>query len=204
MSKTSKRWLAEHHRDVYVQKSKQDGFRSRASYKLIEIQERDKIFKPGMTVLDLGAAPGGWSQIAGRFVGHNGRVIATDILPMDTLDGVQFLQGDFREENVFEQLLEIVADAPIDVVMSDMAPNFSGNKSVDQPKSVYLMELALDMACRVLKPNGTFLVKVFEGEGIDAYRQELKQHFKSVVGRKPDASRGRSRETYVLAKQFKS
>ncbi|MDY7025725.1 MAG: 23S rRNA (uridine(2552)-2'-O)-methyltransferase RlmE [Pseudomonadota bacterium] len=202
MSKTSRRWLQEHHNDPYVQKSKEDGYRSRATYKLLEIQEKDKLFKPGMTVLDLGAAPGGWSQIAAQMVGDKGRVIATDILPMDTLDGVTFLQGDFREEGVFEQLLEIIEKDPIDVVISDMAPNFSGNRSVDQPRSVYLMELALEMAVETLKPGGTFLVKIFEGEGIDAYRQQVKQHFKSVATRKPDASRGRSRETYILAKQF--
>lgn len=203
-SKSSKQWLQEHHSDMYVSKSKQDGYRSRASYKLLEIQEKDRIIKPGMSVLDLGSAPGGWSQVAQRFVGAKGSVIATDILEMDAIPGVTFLQGDFREDSVFEQLLEITGNVPIDVVISDMAPNMSGNRSVDQPRALYLMELALDMACNVLKPDGVFLVKIFEGAGIDVYRKQIQESFTQVLVRKPSASRSRSRETYLLAKGFKA
>ncbi len=201
-SKSSKQWLQEHHGDVYVNKAKKEGYRSRASYKLLEIQAKDKLFHLGMNVLDLGAAPGGWSQVAQQLVGNQGKVIATDILAMDSISGVQFVQGDFRENYVFEEILELLANAPIDIVMSDMAPNMSGNRSVDQPRAMYLMELALDMACRVLKPNGAFLVKVFEGVGINEYRQQVQQYFSKVLIRKPDASRNRSRETYLLALNF--
>lgn len=203
-SKSSKDWLREHHNDVYVNKSKQDGYRSRASYKLLEIQKKDRLIKPGACVIDLGSAPGGWSQVAQELAGDQGKVIATDILDMDPIAGVTFLQGDFREDSVFEKLLEIIENTPIDLVMSDMAPNMSGNRSIDQPRAMYLLELALDMACNVLKPNGDFLVKTFEGAGIEVYRKQIQEHFSQVLVRKPDASRSRSRETYILAKGFRA
>jgi len=202
-SKSSNRWLQEHHGDHYVKMSKGDGYRSRASYKLIELNEKDKLFRPGMTVVDLGAAPGGWSQIAAELVGDNGRVVASDILPMDALPGVTFVQGDFTEEAVLDEVLRALGDEPADLVISDMAPNMSGMAAVDQPAAMYLVELALDMARQVLKPNGNFVAKVFQGEGFDEYLKEMRQSFKTVVTRKPDASRARSREVYLLGKGFK-
>ena len=170
-SKTSKAWLKEHFSDQWVAKAQAEGYRSRASFKLLEMHEKDRLFRPGMTVLDLGAAPGGWSQVAGRLMGSHGTVIASDILPMDALPDVTFIEGDFREDAVYEQILAALGDRKADLVMSDMAPNMSGNKGVDQPRAMYLAELALDMAERVLEPDGQFLVKVFQGEGFDEYRQ---------------------------------
>lgn len=202
-SKTSKGWLREHFDDIYVKKAQQDGYRSRAAYKLLELQEKDRVIKPGMTVVDLGAAPGGWSQVAVKLVGHNGLVIASDILEMDNIAGVQFLQGDFREEEVYKQLLEIIGDRPVDLVISDMAPNMSGVDAVDQPRAMYLAELALEMASQVLKPDGVFLVKVFQGAGLQDYRKLLQERFATLITRKPDASRSRSKETYLLAKGFR-
>lgn len=202
-SKTSKGWLREHFDDIYVKKAQQDGYRSRAAYKLLELQEKDRVIKPGMTVVDLGAAPGGWSQVAVKLVGHNGLVIASDILEMDNIAGVQFLQGDFREEEVYKQLLEIIGDRPVDLVISDMAPNMSGVDAVDQPRAMYLAELALEMASQVLKPDGVFLVKVFQGAGLQEYRKLLQERFTTLITRKPDASRSRSKETYLLAKGFR-
>jgi len=204
LSKSSKDWLKEHFEDVYVQRAQKDGYRARAAYKLLEIQEKDKIIRPGMTVVDLGAAPGSWSQIAARIVGANGMVIASDILEMDALPGVTFLQGDFREEEVFAQLLDTLNGRPVDLVISDMAPNTSGNTAVDQPRAFYLCELALDFAVRVLKPGGQFLVKVFQGEGYDEYRKAVQDNFATLKSRKPDASRSRSREMYLLASGFKA
>ncbi len=202
-SKTSKRWLREHFDDIYVKKAQQDGYRSRAAYKLLELQEKDRIIKPGMTVVDLGAAPGGWSQVAAKLVGHNGLVIASDILEMDNIAGVQFLQGDFREEEVYKQLLEIIGDLPVDLVISDMAPNMSGVDAVDQPRAMYLAELALEMASQVLKKEGAFVVKVFQGAGLQEYRKLLQERFTTLITRKPEASRARSKETYLLAKGFR-
>lgn len=202
-SKTSKRWLREHFDDIYVKKAQQDGYRSRAAYKLLEMQEKDRIIKPGMTVVDLGAAPGGWSQVAARLVGHNGQVIASDILEMDAIPGVHFLQGDFRENDVYQQLLTLIAERPVDLVISDMAPNMSGTDAVDQPRAMYLAELALEMAAQVLKPDGSFLVKVFQGEGLPEYRRQLQQRFATLNTRKPEASRARSRETYLLSRGFR-
>ena len=202
-SKTSKGWLKEHFNDQYVKQSQQDGYRSRASYKLVELDEKDKLFRKGMTVVDLGAAPGGWSQVAARHVGDDGRVIASDILPMDSLAGVEFVQGDFTENEVFEQILEAMGPGKSDLVISDMAPNMSGMADVDQPRAMYLVELALDMARETLKKDGVFVAKVFQGEGFDAYVKDAKQSFKSVVIRKPGASRARSREVYVVAKGFR-
>jgi 23S rRNA (uridine2552-2'-O)-methyltransferase len=202
-SKSSGRWLKEHFDDQYVKKSKENGYRSRASFKLIEINEKDKLIKPGMTVIDLGAAPGGWSQIAAELVGDNGRVVASDILEMSPLAGVEFIQGDFTEEAVLNQILSVMDGELADVVISDMAPNMSGNNAVDQPAAMYLVELALDMAREVLKPNGSFVAKVFQGEGFDQYMADVRTHFKKVVTRKPDSSRARSREVYIIGVGFK-
>ena len=202
-SKSSGRWLKEHFDDQYVKKSKENGYRSRASFKLIEINEKDKLIKPGMTVIDLGAAPGGWSQIAAELVGDNGRVVASDILEMSPLAGVEFIQGDFTEEAVLNKILDTMGGDLADVVISDMAPNMSGNNAVDQPAAMYLVELALDMAREVLKPNGSFVAKVFQGEGFDQYMADVRTHFKKVVTRKPDSSRARSREVYIIGVGFK-
>lgn len=200
---SSKAWLKEHRDDPYVQQAQREGYRSRACYKLLELQERDKLIRPGMTVLDLGSAPGGWSQVAVALVGHSGRVIASDILPMDTIAGVEFIQGDFTEEEVFGQLLEALAGTPVDLVISDMAPNMSGMNAVDQPRSIYLVELALDMARQVLTPGGAFVSKVFQGEGFDELYREARESFDRVLTRKPKASRPRSREVYVVARGFR-
>jgi len=202
-SKSSKRWLKEHEDDYYVQKARDEGYRSRAAFKFIEMNEKDKLVKPGMTVVDLGAAPGGGSQIVAELVGDEGRVIAMDILPMDTLPNVEFLQGDFREQEVFDRLMAIIADKPVDLVISDMAPNLSGMDAIDQPSSMFLAELALDMARQVLRPGGDFLVKVFQGEGFDAYTRDVRSSFTKLITRKPKASRSRSREVYLLARGFK-
>lgn len=198
-SKSSRRWLKEHFSDPYVKQAQQEGLRSRAAYKLKEIQERDKLFKPGMTVVDLGAAPGSWSELVVNYVGAKGRVIALDILPMEPIQGVEFIQGDFSDEACLQTLLTTVDPLKIDWVISDLAPNMSGIDSVDQSRSIHLAELALDFALHVLKPGGGFLIKVFQGEGFDAYLRDIRQHFKKVVIRKPKASRGRSREVYILA-----
>ena len=203
ISKSSKRWLQEHGDDQYVKRSKQDGYRSRASYKLLELHEKDRLFRPGMTVVDLGASPGGWSQIAAKLVGPTGFVLASDILPMDSIADVHFIQGDFTEDSVLEQLLAALADRQVDLVISDMAPNISGMADIDQPRSMYLVELALEMAAEVLKPGGNFAVKVFQGEGFTAMLAELRRRFAKVVSRKPAASRDRSREVYLVAKGFK-
>ncbi len=195
--------MKEHFDDQYVKRSKEDGYRSRASYKLLELNDKDKLFRQGMTVCDLGAAPGGWSQIAAELVGDSGRVVASDILPMDPLPGVEFVQGDFTEEEVLNRVLQALGDEPADLVISDMAPNMSGNSGVDQPAAMYLVELALDMAREVLKPGGSFLAKVFQGEGFDDYVRDMRGSFDKVITRKPDASRARSREVYLLGKGFK-
>lgn len=199
-SKSSRRWLREHFSDPYVKRGQQEGYRSRAAYKLLELQERDKLFKPGMTIIDLGAAPGSWSQIVASFVGKSGRVIALDILPMEPLPNVEFIQGDFTEQAVFEDLLQRLGDAKADWVISDMAPNLSGIDSVDQPRSMELAELAFDLASQVLNKQGGLLVKVFQGEGFDAFLIALRRVFEKVVIRKPKASRDRSREVYLLAR----
>jgi len=195
--------MREHFDDKYVMQSKEDGYRSRASYKLIELDEKDDLIKHGMTVVDLGAAPGGWCQVVARKIGETGHVIASDILPMDSLADVTFIQGDFTEQEVFDQLLEAINNRPVDLVISDMAPNMSGMAAIDQPSAMYLVELALDMARQVLKPGGNFAVKVFQGEGFQEYMQDMKSSFKQVVTRKPDSSRARSREVYLVAKGYK-
>ena len=195
--------MKEHFDDPYVKKSQQDGYRSRASYKLIEINDKDKLFKPTMRVVDLGAAPGGWSQVAAKLVGDHGTIVASDILEMAPLPGVSFVQGDFTEQEVYEAILAEIGDEKADLVISDMAPNMSGNSSSDQPQAMYLVELALDMAAQVLRPGGNFLVKVFQGEGFEDYLKTMRAQFGSVVTRKPDASRARSREVYLLGRQYK-
>ena len=202
-SASSGRWLKEHFDDKYVQEAQKRGYRSRAFFKIEEIQNKDKLLRPGMTVVDLGAAPGGWSQYAAEIVGDEGQVIACDILPMDSLPGVNFLQGDFREEAVLEALLTRIQPDMVDVVMSDMAPNMSGNLASDQPRAMYLVELALDMCRQVLAPNGSFTVKVFQGEGFDQYLADIRSMFKVVKIRKPDSSRDRSREVYIVATGYK-
>jgi 23S rRNA (uridine2552-2'-O)-methyltransferase len=198
-SKSSKQWLKEHFDDEYVLRAKQEGYRSRAIYKLVEIQQKDKILKPGMTVIDLGAAPGGWSEYAVTQLGGKGRIIALDILPMEPMAGVEIIEGDFREEAVLTELLDLIGKDRADLVICDMAPNISGMGVVDLPRAYYLSELALDLAQQVLKPGGGLLVKLFQGEGFDAYLKLLRQHFSRLVMRKPKASRARSREIYALA-----
>jgi 23S rRNA (uridine2552-2'-O)-methyltransferase len=202
-SKSSKGWLQEHFDDQYVKQAQKLGYRSRACFKLLEIQEKDRLIKPGNLVIDLGSAPGGWSQVAAELVGHKGRVIASDILPMDSLAGVEFIKGDFTEAVVFEQLLALIDNDCVDLVISDMAPNLSGVKDVDQPQAMYLVELALDMAKQVLKPGGALVAKVFQGEGFDEYYKEVRLVFTRVVTRKPDSSRARSREVYMVATGYK-
>lgn len=202
-SKSSQRWLQEHNRDHYVKLSQQEGYRSRASYKLIELDKKDRLLRPGLTVVDLGAAPGGWSQVAAKLVGDKGRVVASDILPMDSIAGVDFIVGDFTDESVLNEILDALAGDLADLVISDMAPNMSGMRAVDQPKAMYLVELALELACQILKPGGNFVAKVFHGEGFDQYILEVKRRFQQVATRKPDASRARSREVYIVAKGLK-
>lgn len=202
-SKSSKKWLKEHFEDEYVQRAQKDGYRSRAIYKLIEIQEKDRLIKPGMTVIDLGAAPGGWSEYAVKLVGKKGRMIALDILPMEPIDGVHIIEGDFREDETLSSLVQAMGEDKADLVFSDMAPNISGMDVVDIPRAYYLAELALDLAQRMLKPGGALLVKLFQGEGFDDYHRAMKQNFSKVVVRKPKASRARSREIYALATGYK-
>lgn len=202
-SKSSSRWLQEHASDSYVQRAKAEGYRSRASFKLKEMDDRDRIFRPGQTVIDLGAAPGGWSQVAMERIGHQGLVLASDILPMESIAGVTFIQGDFTEQSVLDQLLDTLGERRVDVVISDMAPNMSGMASVDMPRAMELLELAMDLAVQVLKPGGLFLTKVFQGEGFDQMLQTMRQRFDKVQSRKPDASRARSREQYQLCRGFR-
>nr|WP_232923008.1 MULTISPECIES: 23S rRNA (uridine(2552)-2'-O)-methyltransferase RlmE [Pseudomonas syringae group genomosp. 2] len=202
-SKTSHNWLKEHFDDKYVKMAQKDGYRSRASYKLLEIQEKDKLIRPGMTVIDLGAAPGGWSQVTSRLIGGQGRLIASDILEMDSIPDVTFIQGDFTEDKILEQILEAVGNTQVDLVISDMAPNMSGLSAVDMPRAMFLCELALDLAGRVLRPGGDFLIKVFQGEGFDVYHKDIRKLFDKVQMRKPSSSRDRSREQYLLARGFR-
>ena len=201
-SKSSSRWLQEHATDSYVQRAKAEGYRSRASYKLIELDDKDRIFRKGQTVIDLGAAPGGWSQVAMERIGDNGTLIASDILPMDPLAGVTFIQGDFTEQSVLDEILRCLDERQVDVVISDMAPNMSGMASVDMPRAMDLLELAMDFSVQVLKPGGTFLTKVFQGEGFDQVLRGMRQQFEKVQSRKPGASRARSREQYQLCRGF--
>lgn len=202
-TKSSARWLREHFTDEYVKRARQEGYRSRAVYKLLEIHEKDRLLRPGMTVVDLGAAPGGWSQLAARLVGQQGAVIALDILPIEPLPGVECIEGDFREAVVLEQLLAALNGRAVDLVLADMAPNTSGIKAVDQPRGMYLSELALDFARRCLRPGGDFLLKIFQGEGFDGFLKELRTAFVTVAPRKPKASRARSAEQYLLARNYR-
>ncbi|MEE9444788.1 MAG: 23S rRNA (uridine(2552)-2'-O)-methyltransferase RlmE [Cocleimonas sp.] len=205
-SKSSGSWLKEHFDDEYVKLSQKEGYRSRAIYKLKEIQQKDQLIKHGMQVVDLGAAPGGWSQYAVELVGANGRVVASDILSIDPLPFVEFIKGDFTEQSVLDDILSVLQkkdkNAKADVVISDMAPNVTGVETIDQPKSIYLCELSLDMARTVLKQGGSFVAKVFQGDGSDAFIKDVKNSFKQVKIRKPKASRPRSREVYVVAQGF--
>ena len=203
-TKTSKQWMMEHVNDVYVQRAKAEGYRSRAAYKLIEVAARDKLLKPGMVVVDLGAAPGGWSQVAAAKTGTGGRVIAVDLLPMDSLRNVTFLQGDFRDEAVAQALERELAGRPIDLVLSDMSPNISGIALSDQARAMHLAELALEFAVKHLKPGGSLLVKVFQGSGFQEFLREMRSRFMHVMTRKPEASRGRSNELYLLGKERKA
>lgn len=201
---TSKGWLKEHFDDSYVQRAQREGYRSRACYKLLELNEKDKLIKAGMTVIDLGSAPGGWSQVAAELVGDKGRVIASDILKMDNLAGVDFIQGDFTDQPVFDSIMEMLDGKEVDLVISDMAPNLTGSKAVDQPTSIYLVELAADLACKVMKPEGVFIAKLFQGEGFDEFVRHVRTLFNTVSMRKPDASRSKSREVYMVAKGLKA
>ncbi|MAD66212.1 MAG: 23S rRNA (uridine(2552)-2'-O)-methyltransferase RlmE [Porticoccaceae bacterium] len=205
MAKSKNRsWIKQHVKDPYVKQSQVDGYRSRASYKLLEIVEKDRLIRSGMTVVDLGSAPGGWSQVAARLVGHTGRVHALDLLPMDSIAGVDFIQGDFTEEDIFDELLKLIENRPVDLVISDMAPNLSGNKAVDQPAVMYLAELAVELAEKVLTINGVFIVKLFQGQGFDPFVLQVRTLFNGVSIIKPDASRSRSREVYLVAKGLKA
>ncbi|MBA2654226.1 MAG: 23S rRNA (uridine(2552)-2'-O)-methyltransferase RlmE [Gammaproteobacteria bacterium] len=202
-SKSSRRWLKEHFDDPYVKLAQQKGYRSRAAFKLLEIQEKDRLITSGMIIVDLGAAPGSWSEIASKMVGPKGQVFAMDILPMADVPNVQFVQGDFTDPEVFEKLLNMIDNRKIDLVISDIAPNISGMPEVDQPRAMYLAELAAEFAKNVLKVGGAFLVKVFQGEGFDSYLRAIRQEYTKVQIRKPQASRPRSKEVYLLARGFK-
>ena len=202
-SKSSANWLREHFNDPFVKQAQKDGYRSRASYKLLEIQEKDRLIRPGMSVIDLGAAPGGWSQVTSRLIGGQGRLIASEIREMDSIPDVTFIQGDFTQDAVLQQILDAVGDSHVDLVISDMAPNMSGTPEVDMPRAMFLCELALDLATRVLKPGGDFLIKIFQGEGFDMYLKDVRTKFDKVQMRKPSSSRDRSREQYLLGKGFK-
>ncbi len=199
LSKSSRAWMKEHIDDHYVKLAQKDGYRARAAYKLLEINEKLGLIKKGMTVVDLGAAPGSWSQVAGKLVGETGKLIASDILPMDTLENVTFIQGDFREQEVFDKIMAEVAGKKVEVVLSDMAPNTSGFAAVDQPRMIYLCELAMDFAEQVLEEGGTLVIKVFQGEGSDELRKLMQQKFAKVRSIKPAASRARSKEMYWIA-----
>lgn len=203
-SKSSKRWLKEHFDDEFVRRSQVEGYRSRAVYKLKEIDEKDRLIKPGMTIIDLGAAPGGWSQYAAEVLKGKGRVVALDLLLIEPeIEGVEFIQGDFREDAVLAQLMATLNSEPADLVFSDMAPNMSGVKTVDNARAMYLAELTLELAKATLKPEGAILVKIFQGEGFEEYLKSLRENFKKVIMRKPKASRSRSKEIYALATGFK-
>jgi len=202
-SKSSRRWLDRHFKDEYVKRAQREGYRARAAYKLLEIQEKDHLLKSGMRVVDLGAAPGGWAQVAEKIVGDSGRVVGLDLLPIEPLAGVTFIQGDFREDGPLEELRATLGDAPVDLVLSDMAPNVTGMSAVDQPRSIYLCELALEFCRERLKPGGSLVVKVFQGVGFDDYLRELRTAFGRVASRKPKASRPKSREVYLVAQGYK-
>ena len=201
-TKSSKRWLQEHFDDVYVKKAQAEGYRSRAVYKLKEVDEKESLLKPGMTVVDLGAAPGGWTQYVSERLQGRGRVIALDILPMDALPDVDFILGDFREDEVLQKLMDLIPERGVDLLLSDMAPNMSGTTAIDIPRAMYLVELAFDFAEKMLKPGGSMLIKIFHGVGFDDLVKQARASFEKVVIRKPLASRARSKETYLLAKGY--
>jgi 23S rRNA (uridine2552-2'-O)-methyltransferase len=203
-SKSSGNWLQRHVNDPYVKQAQKDGYRSRASYKLLQLNEKDRLIQPGMLIVDLGSAPGGWSQVAGKLVGARGKVVATDILPMEPVKNVDFIQGDFREADVLTQILGSLSNRKPDLIISDLAPNISGIPMADQAASMYLVELALDLARQVLKSKGTFVAKVFQGAGSEDYLRELRRSFEKLSIRKPAASRPKSSEIYVVAKGFKA
>jgi 23S rRNA (uridine2552-2'-O)-methyltransferase len=199
---SSQRWRARQERDVYVEQAARGGWRARAVFKLEQIQSKERLLKPGSVCVDLGSAPGSWSQLAVRLVGSTGRVVAIDLLPMDAIAGVDFLQGDFTDADTVTKLKEMLGGAEVDLVMSDMAPNITGNRAIDQPRSLLLLEEALLFATEVLKPGGDLLVKAFQGEGIDSFTRDLKRHFATVKTIKPKASRPESREIYLLARTY--
>jgi 23S rRNA (uridine2552-2'-O)-methyltransferase len=202
-SKSSNQWLQRHLSDPYVKQAQRDGYRSRSAYKLIELNDKDRLIRPGMRILDLGSAPGGWCQVAAKLVGAKGRILATDILPMDSLAQVDFVQGDFTEQSTVDQLLTWLEGGQFDLIISDIAPNITGIDSADQASSMYFLELALDTVRRTLKPGAAFVAKMFQGAGSDEYLRELRKSFEKVLIRKPAASRAQSREVYVVAKGFK-
>jgi 23S rRNA (uridine2552-2'-O)-methyltransferase len=203
-SKSSGNWLSRHLRDPYVKQAQKDGYRSRSAYKLIQLNEKDRLIRPGMRIMDLGSAPGGWSQVASRLIGERGKVLATDILPMENLRNVDFIQGDFTDEAIVQQLLAWLGGGKFDLIISDIAPNLTGIDSADQASSIYFLELALDTVCKTLKPGAHFVAKMFQGSGSDEYLKELRKHFEKVLIRKPAASRKESREVYLVAKGFRN
>jgi 23S rRNA (uridine2552-2'-O)-methyltransferase len=202
-TKSSNEWLRRHVNDPFVKQAQLDGYRSRSAYKLIELNEKDRLIKPGMRIMDLGSAPGGWSQVAGKLVGKKGRVLATDILPMDPVVNTDFIQGDFTDEKIVDQLLAWLGGGKFDLIISDIAPNITGIDSADQAGSMHFLELALDTVNKTLKPGAHFAAKMFQGSGSDQYVKDLRKSFEKVVIRKPAASRAQSREVYIVAKGFK-
>jgi len=202
-SKSSGSWIARHLSDPFVKQAQRDGYRSRSAYKLIELNEKYRLIRPGMRVMDLGSAPGGWSQVAGKLVGEKGRILATDILPMDELKNVDFIQGDFTDDATLERIFKWLGAGKFDLIISDIAPNISGIESADQGRSIWFLELALDTVRKTLKPGATFVAKMFQGSGSDEYLKELRTHFEKVLIRKPEASRKESREVYLVAKGFR-
>jgi 23S rRNA (uridine2552-2'-O)-methyltransferase len=203
-TKSSASWMSRHLSDPYVKQAQKDGYRSRSAYKLIELNDKDRLIRPGMRIMDLGSAPGGWSQVAGKLVGRKGRILATDILPMDALANVDFIQGDFTDEAIVQQLLAWLDGGKFDLIISDIAPNITGISMADQASSMYFLELALDTVVKTLKPGANFVAKMFQGSGSDQYVKELRKHFEKVLIRKPAASRKESREVYLVAKGFKA
>jgi 23S rRNA (uridine2552-2'-O)-methyltransferase len=202
-TKSSAEWLSRHLNDPFVKQAQKDGYRARSAYKLIELNEKDRLIRPGMRIMDLGSAPGGWSQVAGKLTGKRGRVLATDILPMDALENVDFIRGDFTDNVIVQQVFEWLGEAKFDLIISDIAPNITGIDSADQAKSIYFLELALDTVRTTLKSGANFAAKMFQGSGSDQYLKELRTHFTKVSIRKPAASRKESREVYVVAKGFR-